>query len=134
MSMTRNHIYCIGYIAVKLTYSDVEFPNFPVTSTPEPYFKFNGGWRGRDKLPYFTVHRAAKMLRPALCGWLMLVAIIVVEMNFVDIKSLGCLLSPHLTIKPATGGYFTPSADFVEVRKFAKLIERRFFETLLTII
>jgi len=54
-------------ICCKLTlYSNVEFPNFPGGSAPEPYFKFKGGWRGRDKLPYFTLHRAAKMSRPAL--------------------------------------------------------------------
>jgi len=39
-----------------------------------------------------------------------------------------------LTLKPATGGILPPSADFVEVLKLAKLIERRFFETLLKII
>jgi len=51
----RNHIYCFGY-AVNSPYSNVEFPHFSGGSTPEPYFKFKGGWRGRDKLSYFILH------------------------------------------------------------------------------
>jgi len=39
-----------------------------------------------------------------------------------------------LAMPLGNGGNVTPSADFVEVRKLAKQIERRFFETLLTII
>jgi len=45
-------------------------------------------------------------------------------------NSLNCLL----TLKQATGGILPPCADFVEVRKVAKQIERRFFEKMLTII
>jgi len=43
-------------------------------------------------------------------------------------------LHEPLTLKQATGGLLPPSADFVEVRKLAKQIERQFCETLLTII
>ena len=41
---------------------------------------------------------------------------------------------PCSTLKQATGGILPPSADFTEVRKLAKQIEKQFFQTLLTII
>jgi len=51
-----------------------------------------------------------------------------------DINKLTHWTDEWLTLKAATGGILPPSADFVEVRKLAKVIERQFFETLLKII